>query len=395
MDSLSDKELLADLGYEIEVKPAKALTARQERIIAGFEDIQRFYDEHGRAPMHGEDRDIFERLYAVRLDRIRDLEECRDLLEPLDRQGLIAMRGVAEPAAAFERDEDLLADLGVPPADGPDITRLEHVRSREEVRSAEDIANRKRCADFDTFKPLFEAVRRDLDSGARQSRRFGENANIKKGEFFIIGGQIAYIAEFPEEMTLTEEGRLNGRLRIIYDNGTEGDNLLRSFQRALYKDDKGRRITEPDNGPLFAGEADEEDLESGTVYVLRSQSNLPEIAANRGIIHKIGVTGGDVKVRLANAAKDATYLLADVEVVATYSLFNINRTRLEKLIHRVFADAQLDVIITDRFGTPVKPREWFLVPLPVIDQVIEKIRDQTISDYTYDPRSASLVRTSL
>jgi Meiotically up-regulated gene 113 len=37
--------------------------------------------------------------------------------------------------------------------------------------------------------------------------------------------------------------------------------------------------------------------------------------------------------------------MADVEVVATYELFNINRTRLENLIHRVFGPARLDVEI--------------------------------------------------
>ena len=50
---------------------------REERVIAGFEDILNFFEENGRAPKHGEDRDIFERLYAVRLDRIREQPEFR------------------------------------------------------------------------------------------------------------------------------------------------------------------------------------------------------------------------------------------------------------------------------------------------------------------------------
>ncbi len=59
-------------------------SVRDERIIAGFEEIQRFYDQHGHVPQHGEGRDIFERLYAVRLDRLRAQEDCRTLLLPLD-----------------------------------------------------------------------------------------------------------------------------------------------------------------------------------------------------------------------------------------------------------------------------------------------------------------------
>ena len=57
MPDLSDDELLAELGVEVEQKKARTYTPREERIIAGFEDIVRFVDEHGRAPQHGEDRD--------------------------------------------------------------------------------------------------------------------------------------------------------------------------------------------------------------------------------------------------------------------------------------------------------------------------------------------------
>jgi len=136
----------------------------------------------------------------------------------------------------------------------------------------------------------------------------------------------------------------------------------------------------------------DKDRPSGTVYVLRSKSNHPEIASRRDLIHKIGVTGGRVPRRIANARLDPTYLLADVEVVTTYQLYNINRTKLENLLHRVFEPARLEITLMDRFGNPVSPREWFLVPLFVIDEAIERIRDGTIADHTYDPTSASLVR---
>ncbi len=386
-----DDALLAELGIEVEPVKQGAHTAREERIIAGFEEIQRFFEQQGRAPLHGEDRDIFERLYAVRLDRIRAQEDCRTLLEPLDHQGLMSGGGVMEEAAIYQLDDDeLLAQLGVGDEVGDDITQLKHVRPRAEIVAAEEIAQRKRCEDFDRFKPLFEAVRRDLASGARQTRRFGENAAIVQGEFFILGGQVAYVAETPDELTTTDHGHAQGRLRIIYDNGTEGDNLLRSFQRALYKDEGGRRITEPVAGPLFASEADDDDLASGTIYVLRSKSEEPTIAAHRELLHKIGVTGGNVARRIANAKLDPTFLMADVEIIATYELFNINRTRLENIIHRVFDPARLNIEIKDRFGQPVIPREWFLVPLFVIDEAVERIKDGTITEYGYDPKTAAL-----
>ena len=118
----------------------------------------------------------------------------------------------------------------------------------------------------------------------------------------------------------------------------------------------------------------------------------PYVGQHRDVLHKIGVTGGDVTRRLANARLDPTFLMADVEVVATYELFNINRTRLENLIHRLFGPARLDVEIKDRFGQPIVPREWFLVPLFVVDEAIQRIKDGTISDYRYDPKTASFLR---
>ena len=133
-------------------------------------------------------------------------------------------------------------------------------------------------------------------------------------------------------------------------------------------------------------------VESGTIYVLRSQSDHPFVTEHRELIHKIGVTGGKVETRIANAAHDATYLLADVEVIATYKLAGINRHKLEKLIHRIFAPAQLDLTIEDRFGHPVKPREWFLVPLHIIDEAVERIRDGSIEGLTYIPEEVKFTQ---
>jgi len=133
-----------------------------------------------------------------------------------------------------------------------------------------------------------------------------------------------------------------------------------------------------------------DDIETGTIYVLESKSEHPFVAKHRKLIHKIGVTGGKVEIRVATAKDDATYLLAEVDVVATYKLAHLNRNKLEYLLHRVFAPAQLELTIEDRFGKPVKPREWFLVPLQAIDEAVSRIRDGSITDYTYDPKLAQL-----
>ena len=385
-----DDALLAELGVEVEVKKQLSRTPREERIIAGFEEILQFAKEHGRPPQHGEDREIFERLYAVRLDRIRDLQECRDLLAPLDQQGLLADTSSALPASEPDDldDDALLAELGVEVARSP-LTELKHVRSTAEKKAADEVENREKCEDFATFKPLFEQVQKELDTGLRETRPFEMKAEIEKGRFFIVSGQKAYVADKGETIT-NEQGRTDARLRVIFDNGTESNMLMRSLQRALNKDDAGRRITDPSAGPLFSDQTLDGDEASGIIYVLRSKSDHPLVTANRELVHKIGVTNMSVDKRIAGAHLQPTFLMANVEVVATYELYNINRSKLENLIHRIFEPARLEIEIMDRFGRPVVPREWFLVPLFAINDAVDKIRDGTITSYRYDPHAAAL-----
>lgn len=387
-----DGALLEELGVEIETKREGSRTPREERIIAGFEEIQRFVEEHGRWPQHGEDRDIFERLYAVRLDRLRELEDARTLLAPLDHQGLLSAGSQAGTSIPDEIDDDeLLAQLGVDVPSASAITELRHVRTAAEKREAEEIANREKCEDFGRFKPLFQQVQKELDAGVRQTRPFELKAEIRPRSWFIVGGQKAYVAEVGELFT-NAQGRTDARLRVIFDNGTQSNMLMRSLQRALNKDAAGRRITDPEAGPLFSGEREQDDQASGTIYVLRSKSDHPLVSANRDLVHKIGVTNMNVEQRIAGARLQPTFLMADVEVVATYDLFNINRTKLENLIHRVFGPARLEIEIKDRFGNPVVPREWFLVPLFAINEAVERIKDGTITRYVYDPATARLQR---
>lgn len=386
LDDLADE--LADFA------PAKkkqaTYTAREERIIAGFEDIERFFEEHGRLPQHGEDRDIFERLYAVRLDRLRAQEDCRTLLADFDKHGLLD-RVEVDVADVDELDlDDLAAELGGL-GEGGDISQLRHVRSAEEKRAADDIARREKCPDFEKFAPLFKQVKDDLASGTRVTRPFELKAEIRPGAFFIVGGLISYVAEM-DEVFVNAQGRTDARLRVIFDNGTQSGMLMRSLQRQLNEDEAGRRITDPAPGPLFADKADDGEAETGTIYVLRSKSDHPFVSEHREVIHKIGVTSGSVEARISGAEKSSTYLLAPVEVVATYKVYGVNCQKLESLIHKVFGAAQLDLSIADRFGHMVKPREWFVVPLQVIDEAVERIRDRTIIEFRYDAAKGQLAK---
>ena len=395
-----DDDLLAELGVELPAPDDAAHTPRQARIIAGFEDIQRFVRQHGHAPRHERQddaaQDIFERLYAVRLERLRAQPDGGALLTPLAAQGLLAAQANAASAVAALDDDALLAELGLdqaddePATDVQDITRLRHVRPIAQIRAAEEVASREPCPDFDAFQAQFAQVQAELQGGLRLTRRFAQNARIQAGDFFIVDGQLAYVAEVGPPIK-APNGENDARLRVIYANGTQSNLLMRSLQRALNKDPMGRRVLSADGQASLDWDAD--DVQSGTIYVLRSLSDHPVVAQHRELIHKIGVTGNDVQARIANAAHDATYLLAGVQVVATYQLANIHRTRLENLLHRLFAPAQIELTLQDRFGHTVKPREWFLLPLEVIDQAVRAIQDGSITRLRYDPQQAALVPT--
>lgn len=402
-----DLDLLDELGVGTEPAKSDGHSAREQRIIAGFEEIQRFVEEQGRLPQHGEDRDIFERLYAVRLERLRTVSECRDVLKGRDPLHLleanaelgstgVVREDVTEyrvsPVSAELSDDELLAALGAGEADGNDIMALKHVRAAAEKRAAEEIAQRTACQNFGIFKPLFEQIKKDIKSGSVKVIECRDKTEVKQGDFFIVQGQMAYLAEAGEDFT-DAEGRQDCRLRVIFDNGTESGMLRRSLQKRLWEDHTARRIlVGQDLGPLFSNTEEDGDLAVGYVYVLRSKSENPFIAENRKVIHKIGITSGSVKNRIANAAKDPTYLLAEVEIIETYKISNLDLTKLEKLLHKFFDSARLDLQLKDRFGFDVTPREWFLIPLPVIEEAIDKLTTGCIGEYRYDPMTAEIIR---
>lgn len=364
-------------------------SARAERMAAGFEEIQNFVAAHGRLPEDSADRDIFERIYAVRWAALQRQSDAQEVLTGQDSQGLLQGKAPT-PAALHQMSVDeLAAALGA--EDG--LQNLRHVRPRAQVQVAEEIARQRPCADFVEFKTLFTNAQQELQAGLRLSLPFVRDTSVEAGNFFILGGQLVLVAEVGEYFK-APNGERDARLRVIYANGTESNLLLRSLQRALYDKEKpGRRISAvlpPDDGPLFAQALDDGEPSSGTIYVLRSLSDHPFVAEHRQLIHKIGVTGGKVEARIAGAERDPTYLLAGVEVVATYKLAGIARSKLEALLHRFFAAARLDVALQDRFGQAVQPQEWFLLPLAAIDEAVTRIQDGSITQFCYDPENARI-----
>lgn len=376
-------EILGGSDPLLNVKAAaKTASTEQQRILDTLSEINQFIDRHGRKPGDIDKPSVAERALRMKLNGLLGDAAARELLLPHDRHGLFPVEPVKVPQTLDEIFEDELLDT---PQDG--IFDLVHVKPA--LAKPDEIAARQPCADFETFKPLFEQCVKDMAEGKRKAIPFANEQEIGTGEFFILNGVLVYVAEVGE--THLRSGKKNARLRVIFDNGTEGNNLLRSLARELYKDPNGRRVTTTDMGPLFDSEPQPGDTATGMIYVVKSLSTDPDIGKLDGLLHKIGFTSGKMEVRIQNAKDDPTFLMAAVHPVATYTLYNIDRVKLEHLLHDFFAGARLDIEITDRFGKKIKPREWFLLAPGIISEAISRLKDGSIVKCRYDAARAMIV----
>lgn len=386
MPRMTLNEILADNDVLLDVKLSTSRASTEEqRILNSFEEINRFIDHNKRKPGETDKPSVSEQGLRMKLAGLVNNAETHEMLRPHDTHGLLPQEDMIEPKTLDEildLDDDLLST----PQD--DIFNLVHARPA--TAKTDKVSERKVCKEFERFKPLFDQCVREINEGTRQTKKFAREQEIWAGEFFILNGVMVYVAEVGE--THIRNGKKNARLRLIFDNGTEGENLLRSLAAELYKDSKGRRVTTTDAGPLFDAKIEDGDTETGMLYVVKSLSTDPEISKLDGMLHKIGFTSGKMEVRIQNAKDDPTFLMAPVHPVATYTLYNIDKVTLEHLLHNFFADARLDIEIIDRFGKKVKPREWFLLPIEVIAEAVSRLEDGSIVDYQFDRDSGSIMK---
>jgi hypothetical protein len=378
------EEILSDDSDLLDVKAsASSATTEGQRVIDSLNEINRFVDRFKRRPGETDKPSVSERGLRIKLNGLLNDASLRAVLLPYDRHGLLP----AEACAAPKSLDDILDDDDLLSTQQDDIFDLVHVRPS--TAKPDEIAERQVCAEFGKFKPLFDQCVRDLSEGKRTAIPFANEQEIEAGEFFILNGVMVYVAEVGE--THIRNGKKNARLRLIFDNGTEGNNLLRSLATELYKDSNGRRVTSTNMGPLFEDKPQEGDTQTGMIYVVKSLSTDPEIRKLDGLLHKIGFTAGKMEVRIQSAKDDPTFLMAGVHPVATYTLYNIDRVKLEHLLHTFFAEARLNIEIADRFGKRIKPREWFLLPPEVISEAVSRLKDGSIVNYRYDAVNATIV----
>ncbi len=365
-------EEMKELGIKPEAPKQSNVVTQDTRLRMSFEEIVNFVRKEGREPEIK--KGIRERSLAKRLAEFRTNPEKTAAVRDLDVLNLLPH---VEEETWSNSDEELLSQLA-----SNDIFDTSILPQRK--TQPDYVANRKPCKEFEKFRPLFEQCHSDLEYNNRHIIRItGSHAqqSINVGSFALIYGLLAYVAESNEEFL--QGDRKNRRLRVIFENGKECDMLYRSLLSALYRD--GFLISEYDEKELvlYAEEEEQKIEPRGFIYILRSASKKPDIAAIPNLF-KIGVATTSVEERIKNAKNETTYLMDDVKIVQTFACYDINVRKLESLIHRFFAICQVDLDVTDKDGFICHPHEWYSVPISVIQQAISMIVDGSIVNYRYD-----------
>ncbi|MBD5391663.1 GIY-YIG nuclease family protein [bacterium] len=371
LEKIFNDPLLADV-----TAPRKRTTS-SDRLVAGFQEILAFCQANGRLPEDNEaERSLFHKWKGV-IKKESNIERCR----PFDDLGILPqpVQTAQEPQAEYHREpteeeqldtilnDPLLADV----EDGVDLGLFdvpEYMRQRLEARKeAEYVGKRRPCEDFGLYVEGFKDIQRGLRSGKYKLIKFSVKF-LKVGRYFVEDGMLGYLDAFEDE-GINKHGDRDGRTRVIYENGSESDIKLKTITKNLsvtgYSVVDCSDITPEEFTKSFT--INDNDVESGTIYVLRSKSTRPEIAAIKDL-YKIGFTVSSVESRIANAKNEPTYLCSDVEIVATWKVYNVKSSTMEALIHKLFADVQLQVIVDGH-----RPKEWFIVPFKVIEEGINAI----------------------
>ena len=359
----------------LNIKPKKSLTLNDdERLIESFQEINEFFEKHNREPEPVEENISECKLY-YRLKSLREDKDKMIVCESHDKYGLLKTE-----KKEIKSIEDIFNDDSLDILDGDSEGLFDFKHTPKETTMPDYVASRKPCTEFSKIESLFIQCQSDLTNNKRRLYPFKNEQDIAEGHFFVLKGVLLYVAQVGEKSN--EKGKMNARLRCIFENGTESDMLLRSLSAELYK--HGRRVSENENG-LLGGLKDisEEDNKTGFIYILKSLSSDPKIRSIPNL-YKIGYSNIPVDERIKNAEQEPTYLMAPVKVISIFECYNLNPQRLEQLTHNFFGKTCLNFDIFAKNGIRHTPREWFIVPLEAIEEAIELIISREIIDYRYD-----------
>lgn len=367
------QDILSEPFFD-DVKPVRRQTTSRDRLVNSFLEVLDFVEAEGREPSENgplEEQKLFRTLRSIRSDETK-FRICKSV----DDAGLLTPKATEEaiesPEAPQSRDEldDILNDPmfdDVVPVDQSIFELPDYMKKHQQERAeAESIAKRTECKDFADFEEGFQITHKKLDDGRCRLIRFKE-AHLAEGQYFVLGNMLLYLAHINKDAQRRDSrGRADDRTRCIFENGTENNVYQQTLAKSLYTE--GYTVIDySETDPDYLAKhftPGENDVISGWIYILRSLSEDPEIASIKDL-YKIGFTRQTVERRIADAANESTYLFADVQIVKTYHVANIKASTFENLIHKLFDAVQLQV----NAGI-AKPKEWYIVPFPVIDQAI-------------------------
>ncbi len=374
---MTEEELKSLLALDsfglLESKVSTPRLTRDEKLIQSFQEINNFIDNNGREPQ--DSGDVGELSLHLRLSGIRKNPQKINQLKEFDKHSLLVLPDDAIVDALESDDFGLLDD------DDVDITTLRHVPDVE--REASDfIAKQKVCPNFDKYEPLFKQCQAELACGKRKLEKFNDK-QVVEGQFFELAGVLVYV----DKLYHLERGnfsKIDGRTKLIFENGKMSNMLYRSFGKRLYA--KGRHVSDDNlkyeaSGPLLTPNKD--DKPTGFIYVLASKSRDTSIRSIRNLF-KIGYSETTVEERIKNAEREPTYLMAPVKIVASYGTYNMNTQKFEDLLHRFLAPCRLSIDVYDLNGNRHTVREWFQVPFEDIETAIELLINGDIVHYKYE-----------
>ena len=360
----------------------------ESRLIEGFREISEFYENNQILPQMG--GDIFEHRLATRLMGILAGPKKVKVLLSLDTYNLLE----AEKTKSLTLD-DILGDdpLGLLETDEvtDSIFKLTNVKPTDRLRP-DYISRRRVCKNFSDYEEGFRQIHDDLAKGKRRLVEFKE-ADLQVGRYYVLRGVVLYlevnnstVKEF--EFKTCSRKRVEGRTKCIFDNGTESTMLFRSLVKAMQIDGFSiSEIIDVEQGV----EITQDDIQNGHIYVLRSLSQKYEIRQLKDL-YKIGYCTTDITGRIKNAGKEPTYLMSDVEVVLSARCYNLSVRKFEAGIHAFFNKVNVLFEIKDDKGVAHFPKEWFIVPLSVIEEAIQIIIADNVEQFFYDSNMQMIVK---
>ena len=371
---------------------ASPVRNEDERLDASFQEIINFYEKNNREPEQGggiQEHQLFSRLKSIRenpakIEMLRDHDKY-DLLNHEQKQ--------------INSLDDILNDdtLGLLDDDSEGLFDFKHIKSQDERASADFVARRNSCKDFDKYESQFKLVQKDLVKGRRCLIQFKEK-NLRAGDFYVHNGVLLFLenVDFEKEVQPFKSDsrtRKDGRTRVIFENGTESNMLYRSLYKALLANEKAITENLETTNERFIekfSNITDEDKEAGFIYILKSKSDKQEIKKIQHL-YKIGFSKIKVEERIKNASQEPTYLMADVRLLMVYKCFNMNTQKLEQLLHNFFGKSCLNIDVFDKNGDRHTPREWFIAPLDIIEQAIHLVISGDIVKYRFDPTNEQII----